>query len=115
MVDIDNRALDLARQNAERNKIEATIFQSNIYEPVSYTHLDVYKRQLLITADHGNDPTYAGTDHTREYIPLLAYSPAFKGNGVIPVGHFADISATVADNFGVETAMIGESFLDKLV
>ncbi len=40
---------------------------------------------------------------------------AFKGNGVIPVGHFADISATVADNFGVETAMIGESFLDKLV
>ena len=39
----------------------------------------------------------------------------FKGNGVIPVGHFADISATVADNFGVETAMIGESFLDKLV
>ena len=38
---------------------------------------------LLITADHGNDPTYAGTDHTREYIPLLAYSPSFKGNGVI--------------------------------
>jgi len=70
---------------------------------------------LLITADHGNDPTYAGTDHTREYIPLLAYSPSFKGNGVIPVGHFADISATVAENFGVETAMIGESFLDKLV
>ncbi|MDU5459712.1 MAG: phosphopentomutase, partial [Streptococcus mitis] len=56
-----------------------------------------------------------GTDHTREYIPLLAYSPSFKGNGLIPVGHFADISATVADNFGVETAMIGESFLDKLV
>ncbi len=69
----------------------------------------------VITADHGNDPTYAGTDHTREYIPLLAYSPAFKGNGLIPVGHFADISATVADNFGVETAMIGGSFLDKLV
>jgi len=70
---------------------------------------------LLITADHGNDPTYAGTDHTREYIPLLAYSPSFKGNGLIPVGHFADISSTIADNFGVETAMIGESFLDKLV
>ena len=33
---------------------------------------------LMITADHGNDPTYAGTDHTREYIPLLAYSPASK-------------------------------------
>ena len=70
---------------------------------------------LLITADHGNDPTYTGTDHTREYVPLLAYSPAFKGNGVWPVGHFADISATIAENFGVEKAMIGESFLDKLV
>lgn len=70
---------------------------------------------LLITADHGNDPSYAGTDHTREYVPLLAYSKSFTGNGVLPVAHFADISATVAENFGVETAMIGESFLDKLV
>ncbi|WPG05466.1 phosphopentomutase [Streptococcus agalactiae] len=73
------------------------------------------KDLLLITADHGNDPTYAGTDHTREYIPLLAYSPSFTGNYFIPVGHFADISATVADNFGVDTAMIGESFLQDLV
>ncbi|PZO94448.1 MAG: phosphopentomutase, partial [Streptococcus pyogenes] len=72
------------------------------------------KDLLLITADHGNDPTYIGTDHTREYIPLLAYSPAFKGNGVLPVGHFADISATIAENFGVETAMLGESFLADL-
>ncbi|MXQ49123.1 phosphopentomutase [Streptococcus pneumoniae] len=72
------------------------------------------KDLLLITADHGNDPTYAGTDHTREYIPLLAFSPSFTGSGVIPQGHFADISATVADNFGVDTAMIGESFLEKL-
>ncbi|AXQ78524.1 phosphopentomutase [Streptococcus chenjunshii] len=70
---------------------------------------------LLITADHGNDPTYAGTDHTREYVPLLAYSPSLTGSGVLPVGHFADISATVADNFGVEKAMIGESFLDYLL
>ena len=70
---------------------------------------------LLITADHGNDPSYVGTDHTREYVPLLAYSKAFQGNGVLPVGHFADISATVAENFGVETAMIGESFLGGLV
>lgn len=70
---------------------------------------------LLITADHGNDPTYAGTDHTREYVPLLAYSPSFKGQGVLPVGHFADISATIAENFGVGKAMVGESFLDQLV
>lgn len=70
---------------------------------------------LLITADHGNDPTYIGTDHTREYIPLLAYSPIFEQSGLIPQGHFADISATVAENFGVETAMIGQSFLSDLV
>ena len=70
---------------------------------------------LLVTADHGNDPTYAGTDHTREFIPLLAYSPSFKETGVLPQGHFADISATIAENFGVATAMVGESFLDKLV
>ena len=73
------------------------------------------KDLLLITADHGNDPTYAGTDHTREYVPLLAYSKSFKCSGVLPVGHYADISATIAENFGVEKAMIGESFLDKLV
>lgn len=70
---------------------------------------------LLITADHGNDPTYAGTDHTREYIPLLAYSASCTGAGVIPQGHFADISATIAENFGVDTAMIGTSFLADLV
>ncbi|HEL0663750.1 TPA: phosphopentomutase [Streptococcus equi subsp. zooepidemicus] len=70
---------------------------------------------LLITADHGNDPTYAGTDHTREYIPLLAYSASCTGAGVIPQGHFADISATIAENFGVDTAMIGTSFLVDLV
>ncbi|VTS33064.1 phosphopentomutase [Streptococcus pseudoporcinus] len=72
------------------------------------------KDLLLITADHGNDPTYAGTDHTREYIPLLAYSPSFTGSGVIPQRYFADISATIAENFGVDTAMIGESFLKEL-
>lgn len=73
------------------------------------------KDLLLITADHGNDPTYAGTDHTREYVPLLAYSPSLTGAGVLPLGHFADISATIAENFGVEKAMIGESFLEALV
>lgn len=70
---------------------------------------------LLITADHGNDPTYVGTDHTREYVPLLAYSPSFTGSGLLPQGHFADISATIADNFGVDKAMIGQSFLEKLI
>lgn len=69
---------------------------------------------LLITADHGNDPIAPGTDHTREYVPLLAYSPSMKGQGEIAQGHFADIGATIATNFGVQDTGFGESFLDKL-
>ncbi|MDR0200018.1 MAG: phosphopentomutase [Streptococcaceae bacterium] len=70
---------------------------------------------LMITADHGNDPTHVGTDHTREYIPLITFSKAYQNPGVLPVGHFADISATIAENFKVAKGDIGESFLDKLV
>lgn len=72
------------------------------------------KDLLLITADHGNDPTYVGTDHTREYVPLLAYSKAFKHSGILPVGHYADISATIADNFKVAATENGQSFLGEL-
>lgn len=58
---------------------------------------------LIITADHGNDPTADGTDHTREMIPFLAYSPSMKGSGLLPVGDtFANIGATIAENFNVE-------------
>ena len=57
---------------------------------------------LIITADHGNDPTYTGTDHTREKVPFLAWSPSMNGSGELPeTDTFAVIGATVADNFGV--------------
>lgn len=69
---------------------------------------------LLITADHGNDPTAPGTDHTREYVPLLAYSPSMKQNGELKQGHFADIGTTIADVFDVPSTGFGESFLDQL-
>lgn len=69
---------------------------------------------LIITADHGNDPTFTGTDHTREYIPVLTYSKKMKGHGSLPQGHFSDIAATIADNFGVEMPENGESFLEEL-
>lgn len=69
---------------------------------------------LLITADHGNDPTFPGTDHTREYVPLLAYSKKMTGQGNLPQGYFSDISATIAENFGVPATENGKSFLDKL-
>ena len=72
---------------------------------------------LIITADHGNDPTYKGTDHTREKVPFVAYSSSFKGNGRLPeTDTFAVIGATVAENFGVEMpeGTIGTSVLDRL-
>lgn len=72
---------------------------------------------LIITADHGNDPTYTGTDHTREKVPFIAYSPSFNGNGALEeTDTFAVIGATIAENFGVEMpeGSIGNSILDEL-
>ncbi|MFS0863472.1 phosphopentomutase [Fredinandcohnia sp. 179-A 10B2 NHS] len=67
---------------------------------------------LIITADHGNDPTQPGTDHTREYVPLLVYSPRMDGGKELPLrSTFADIGATVADNFNVKLPDHGKSFL----
>ena len=70
---------------------------------------------LLIAADHGNDPTWKGTDHTRDLVPLLAYSPSFIGP--IDLGDrrsFADIGQTILKNFGVKESFAGESFLQLL-
>lgn len=72
---------------------------------------------LIVTADHGNDPTHTGTDHTREHVPFIAYSPAMKGYGKLEEGEtFAVIGATIADNFGVSMpeGTIGYSVLEKL-
>ena len=72
---------------------------------------------LIITADHGNDPTHTGTDHTREYVPFVAYSPVMKGYGELEeMETFAVIGATVADNFEVPMpeGTIGYSILEKL-
>jgi len=70
---------------------------------------------LLLTADHGNDPVHAGTDHTREYVPLLAWSPKFEATGSLGVrATFSDLGATVADNFGVAGTGNGTSFLAQL-
>lgn len=70
---------------------------------------------LILTADHGNDPTFAGTDHTREYVPVLAYSKKLKNPGELDQGYFADIAATILDNFDVEPMENGQSFLNKLI
>ncbi|WP_203361838.1 phosphopentomutase [Bacillus sp. REN10] len=70
---------------------------------------------LIITADHGNDPIHHGTDHTREYVPLIAYSTRFQSGKELPIRKtFADIGATVAENFHVQMPKYGESFLKDL-
>ena len=72
---------------------------------------------LILTADHGNDHTFRGTDHTREDVPFLAYSPSMQGHGALSdCDTFAVIGATIADNFGVAMpeGTIGISLLDRL-
>lgn len=72
---------------------------------------------LILTADHGNDPTYKGTDHTREQVPFIAYSPSDTESGKLDTSDtFAVIGATIADNFGVKMpeGTIGTSMLDQI-
>jgi phosphopentomutase len=81
--------------------------------------LDILKEDdlLIITADHGTDPTYKGTDHTREQVPFIAYSPSMKGSGLLPeTDTFGVIGATTTDNFGVKMPenTIGMSLLEEL-
>ena len=81
--------------------------------------LDVLKEDdlLIITADHGNDPTYKGSDHTREKVPFLAYSKKMEGRGPLPeMDTFANIGAAIVENFGVKQpeGTIGTSILDLI-
>jgi len=70
---------------------------------------------LMVTADHGNDPTWSGTDHTREYVPILVWGKKLKGGNLGTRLSFADIGATIAENFNVkEPEVIGKSFLSEL-
>ena len=70
---------------------------------------------LIITADHGNDPTFKGNDHTRENVPVIIYSRNFKKSKRLPAFEtFANIGATIADNFDIEQPPIGKSILGEL-
>jgi phosphopentomutase len=69
---------------------------------------------MIITADHGNDPTFPGTDHTREYAPLLVYGKSARpGINLGTRGSLADIGQTVAENFGLQLTA-GKSFLSQV-
>lgn len=70
---------------------------------------------LMITADHGNDPTWKGTDHTRERVPILLYSPSFTAPVALGVRRtYADLGMTIMDNFELTGLAYGTSFLDEL-
>jgi len=72
---------------------------------------------LILTADHGNDPTYTGTDHTREKVPFIAYSKTMEGSGKLePIESFGAIGATICENFGLQMpeGTVGESVLEQL-
>lgn len=71
---------------------------------------------LIITADHGNDPTFRGTDHTREYVPLIVYHHNIKIGKWLGIRKtFADVGATIADNFQLPMKKNGESFLNDIL
>ena len=71
---------------------------------------------ILITADHGNDPTWTGTDHTREYVPLLVYGKSLKKNVNLGIrSTFADVGQTIAQIMNVDKLSIGESFLEDII
>lgn len=87
----------------------------NYYLPIFLNRLKTTDL-VIFTADHGNDPTYTGTDHTRENVPMIAYSTSMKSSGELePRDTFADIGATIIDNFNIEdTLKTGVSFLELL-
>lgn len=112
LVDFD--ALWGHRRNVEGYAKELEKFDENLGKLMEIMREDDL---LIITADHGNDPTHMGTDHTREKVPFLAYSPSMTGHGRLEEGEtFAMVGATIADNFGVEMpeGTIGTSLLEYL-
>ena len=112
LVDFD--ALWGHRRNVEGYAREIEQFDVKLGELLPYIKEDDL---VILTADHGNDPTYKGTDHTREKVPFLAWSPSMKEGGLLPEQEtFAVVGATVAENFGVEMPQgcIGTSVLKEL-
>ena len=112
LVDFD--ALWGHRRDADGYAKEIEAFDEKLGELLSVLKEDDL---LILTADHGNDPTYLGTDHTREKVPFLAWSPSMKEGGALPEqATFAVVGATIADNFGLDmpAGCIGTSLIPLL-
>ncbi|MBU0756545.1 MAG: phosphopentomutase [Nanoarchaeota archaeon] len=99
------------RRDAEGMKNALEEFDDNLCTLIDYLREDDL---MIITADHGNDPTFKGTDHTREYVPLLVYGKNCKQNIDLGVrSSFANLGKTIAENFDVEIDE-GKSFLKEI-
>ncbi len=109
LVDFD--ALYGHRRDSKGYKEALEEFDSNLNDLINLLREDDL---LIITADHGNDPTWVGTDHTREFVPVLVYSKSISKGDLGLRKSFADIGATIAENFDVAHPKIGQSFLKEL-
>ena len=106
LVDFD--ALYGHRRNAIGYAESLEEFDKDLSELLKYLNDDDL---LIICADHGNDPVHTGTDHTREHVPLLVYNKNLPGINLGTRETFADIGATICDNFNLNNTGIGMSFL----
>lgn len=109
LVDFD--AMYGHRRNPEGYRDALEDFDGRVPEILESLHEDDL---LIITADHGNDPVHEGTDHTREYVPLMVHSEKFENFGQLEQGYFSDISATILENFDLAPMQNGTSFLSQL-
>ena len=92
----------------------AAVEELDVDLPIILNKLDL-DDMLIVTADHGNDPTFQGNDHTRENVPIIIYIRNFKDpKRIPPFETLADIGATIADNFDIDMPEIGKSILDEL-
>lgn len=101
-----------------RNDIDGYAKAASVFDRQLHTFMDGMKPEdiLMITADHGCDPGFKGTDHSREDVPLLVYGKDIREN--VNLGtrdSFADIAATIQDIFGVEQMTAGCSFKDEIM
>ena len=109
--------VDFDMKYGHRRDIDGYAHAATVFDRQLGTFCERMKKDdiLMITADHGCDPGAAGTDHTREYVPLLVYGEGIKAGvdlGTRPT--FADVAATVAEMFGVELKTPGTSFWSKI-
>lgn len=100
------------RRNPDGYARELVNFDRKLAELLPVLQADDY---LFITADHGNDPTWQGSDHTREFVPLLVYRKNNQGSGMLALRDtFSDLGATVADLFELSNPGYGQSFLSLI-